>query len=571
MTLKYFYLLVILIGIPSQTCIAFQKVQTTSRQDEYQLLADQFYKSVEDSLFVEANSYANQYLSIAKDEKDTTRIADGFYFLSRVQKGETSLRYSDSIIQIVQNSPTAYYPTYAYLNKATIHYNEGKFKKSFDYFLKVNEEAIKYDNTFLLYNSKKNIGILKGILGENESALVTLKECYAFYVENRKYITNEEYLEILFALSESYNFNKVLDSASTINTIGYKESLIAKNEKFRSYFILNEGINHFSKKNYPIAKDSLQKAITLLKSVNETTNLGQAYFYLGKTLSQLEQPDKAIEKHKNADEIFQKSLKIIPESRENYEILIQYYKEIGDKDEQLVYIEKLLGVDSILDDNYKYLIKNVVQNYDTPRLLAEKQEIIDALETDKKSSFITTRILYILSFILAVFLIWNYLKRKKYKKRFLELYNTNSSSKKPNENKVASTELASLDIPEVTIKEILNGLEKFEENLGFLKPKIVTNDLAKKMNTNSKYLSKVVNHYKKKSFSMYINELRIDYCVERLKTDRKFANYTVKAIAREIGFNSVDAFSKSFFKIKGIQPSYFIRELEKIQQNKESK
>ncbi|GAA4273526.1 AraC family transcriptional regulator [Aquimarina gracilis] len=562
MMYRSFYVGIIFLLLSSQDVVAYQKKQDSSKEKSYQFLADQFYANEQDS--VVSRTYANKYLSKAKLDHDTIKIADGYYFLSSISKSEVAQKYCDSIIAISKNINSEFYPTFAYLNKATFYYNEGDFKKAFDYFLKVHEEAEKYDNLFLSYSSKKNIGILKAILGENETALVTLRECLRFYSKYKERAP-VEYLETLFALSESYNFNKVLDSATYINKLGYMESILFENEKYEYFFTLNEGINQYSKGNYVAAKDSLSKSIVELKSIGEKANLGQAHFYLGKTLSVLGFQEEAIEEHKRVDEIIQEIPQIIPESRESYEVLISHYKKNGDKDNQLKYIERLIRVDSILNSNYKYLIKNVVQNYDTPRLLSEKQEIIDSLKTEKKSSFLTIVVLAILSLISLVFLGFNYKKRVTYKRRFDELYNSNSSEKKTVTKKMNSKESNSLGISEEIVNGILSELEKFEANQGFLKPNIVTNDLAKKMNTNSKYLSRVVNHYRNKNFSMYINELRIDYCIEKLKTDKKFMNYTVKAIAREIGFNSTDAFSKSFYKIKGIQPSYFIRELEKQQ------
>ncbi|WP_160114030.1 AraC family transcriptional regulator [Aquimarina sp. AU119] len=559
---KSFYIVAILLFYQIQSITAYQNTEKTL-DDSYKFLLNKFYENEVDSVI--AVGYANKYLSKAKKEKDTLRIADGYYFLSSISTGETSIKYCDTIIAITKNHQTESYPTYAYLNKALKYFDMGNFKKAFDYYLKVYDETEKYNNIFLQYSCKKNIGILKAILGENETALVTLRECYAFYSKYKEKAPND-YLTTLFALSESYNFNKVLDSASMINRIGYKESIELKAEQFTCYFVLNEGINQFSKSNYTVAKDSLAKAIKDLELNGDKTNLGQAHFYLGKTLSSLDFEEEAIEEHKKADKIFQEVTQIIPENRENHEILISYYKSINDTDSQLEYIEKLLRVDSILNSNYKYLIKNVVQNYDTPRLLSEKQKIIDSLKGDKKSSTIIIIFLVILSMMSSVFLVFNYRKKKRYKQRFDELYNSSSANKK-NQKTLSTTSVDSIGISEDIANKILNDLDEFERKQDFLKPSITTNELAKKMNTNSKYLSRVINHYKKKSFIVYINELRIDYCIEKLKTDKKFMNYTIKAIAREIGFNSTDAFSKSFYKIKKIQPSYFIRELEKQQRN----
>ncbi|PKV48443.1 helix-turn-helix protein [Aquimarina sp. MAR_2010_214] len=566
---RSFCVVMILWFCQTQDILAYQKTQESS-DNSYQFLTNKFYENELDS--VVAVNYANQYLLKAKKENDTIKIADGYYFLSSISKGDVSLKYCDSIIAITKNHQTKNYPTFAYLNKAFSYFDKGDFKKAFDYYLKLYEEAKKYDNIFLVYSSKKNIGILKAILGENETALVTLRECYSFYSKYKEKAPYD-YLTTLFALSESYNFNKILDSASIINTLGYKESIVLEAESFKCYFVLNEGINQYSKANYDTAKDSLTKAVAELTINGDKTNLGQARFYLGKTLSSLGFEKEAIEEHKKVDQIFQKNPQIIPEIRESYEVLINYYKDNNDKDNQLKYIEKLIKIDSVLNSNYKYLIKNVVQNYDTPRLLSEKQEvivslkqeIIDSLQVAKKSSTRIIISLAIVSIVTFVFLIFNYQKKKNYKKRFDELYYSSSGKVKNNEKKSPYTEIDSIGISEDIVNKILNDLDEFEQNLGYLKPSITTNDLAKKMNTNSKYLSRVVNFYRKKSFSMYINELRIDYCIDRLKTDKKFMKYTIKAIAREIGFNSTDAFSKSFYKIKKIQPSYFIRELEKQQ------
>ena len=78
----------------------------------------------------------------------------------------------------------------------------------------------------------------------------------------------------------------------------------------------------------------------------------------------------------------------------------------------------------------------------------------------------------------------------------------------------------------------------------------------------SNYLSKIINAHKKMNFSSYLSNLRIDYCVEKLKTDNKFRKFTVHGIAFEIGFNNVESFSKAFHKKTKVYPSSFIKEIE---------
>lgn len=565
MNYKKLFFKIVLFFLGVNYISAFQEYPTSHNlEDSYSYLANNFYKNERDT--IKAQEYAHKYLLKARKNNDTINVIHGFYFLSLISESAISHKYSDTIISLTKYSNSPQYPIYSYRQKAVVYFNDGDFKKAFDYFLKVNEEAIKHGNIGLQYSSKKSIGILKAMLGENETALVNLKDCYAFF-EKHKNQAPEQYLELLFALSESYNFNKILDSASVINRLGYKESLELERPEFQYKFVLNEGINQFSKEKYTVAKDSLVKVIGLIKKTRDLANLGQAHYYLGKSYAAIGMTDKAIEEHKIVDVIFQKSPQIIPESRKSYEILINHYKEINDTDNQLKYIERLLRVDSVLNSNYKYLIKNVIQNYDTPKLIAEKEHIINSLEKEKRSSLFWMISIIILCVISIVILGVNYVKNKKYKKRFNELFNATNSDETPNREDLIIEEKNSIGIDEAIIKDILYRLEEFESKSEFLKRNITTNSLAKSFGTNSKYLSKVINRYKKKNFNTYINELRIEYVIDKLKTDRRFKKYSIRAIANEIGFNSTEVFSKAFYKKNGIHPSYFIKELDKKEQN----
>ena len=113
------------------------------------------------------------------------------------------------------------------------------------------------------------------------------------------------------------------------------------------------------------------------------------------------------------------------------------------------------------------------------------------------------------------------------------------------------------------ITKILTSLENFEKDKEFLNSKISIAGLAKSIGTNPNYLSKTVNHFKKMSFSQYINTLRIAHAIDSLKSDPMYRKYTLKAIAAEFGFNNTESFSKAFYKETGIKPSFFMKSLEK--------
>ncbi len=81
------------------------------------------------------------------------------------------------------------------------------------------------------------------------------------------------------------------------------------------------------------------------------------------------------------------------------------------------------------------------------------------------------------------------------------------------------------------------------------------------------YLSKIINHYKGKSLSNYLTNLRIEYCISELRQNATLRKYTIKAIAQEMGFRNSESFSKAFKKQTGLNPSYYIKELNKLEES----
>ena len=213
-----------------------------------------------------------------------------------------------------------------------------------------------------------------------------------------------------------------------------------------------------------------------------------------------------------------------------------------------------------MDDDVKYLSREINNEYTTPNLILEKQRIIDSLKERKN---ISTLLVIILLVVVIGLIIWNRKKQKLYKERFKELIATTSLTEN---NRTTSTPVKSHsnDISEKIVNDILSKLEHFEYQKGYLKMNLTITSIAKQLDTNSKYLSKVINTYKQKKFTDYINDLRINYAIEELKTvNSKFRKYTVKAIANEVGFNTTEAFSKSFYKTTGIYPSFFMKQIGK--------
>lgn len=121
------------------------------------------------------------------------------------------------------------------------------------------------------------------------------------------------------------------------------------------------------------------------------------------------------------------------------------------------------------------------------------------------------------------------------------------------------------DINLDTVAAVLKQLEKFEKDKKFIEKDLTSIKLAVAFDSNAKYLSKIIYHYRGKKFVEYINDLKVDNVISLLKNDKRIRNYTNKALAEEAGFSSTQRFANAFLTKIGMPTSYFIEELNKVQ------
>ncbi|WP_162820039.1 AraC family transcriptional regulator [Kordia sp. SMS9] len=521
-------------------------------------------------LFAEANTetqkvfFAKRFLEKAKKDiqvaDQKTKLVVGYRMLSIAYTNEYVLAYSDSIIRLTSSAPNKYYPAIAYEKKGDFFYQKRGYQRALDNYLQFFEYAEKFDQKDMISRAKYNLGIVQRRTGNIEEAIKLYRENFVYSQENKNEINAIAYLNSISALSNIYNDIKNVDSASYYNQFGHKEATRLQKESYKNHFAFNEGITNYHKKMYQVALDSILKHTHYFETVNDDDKLIFCYYYTGEVFREIDQEEKAIQYYKKVDSIFQKTQSIFPITRKAYVQLDAYYDEKKDLKNQLTYKNQLLKVDSILRAQESYLNKAIFKDYDIPKLQAEKENLQSQKQKQKAQYNVAIIVLFvILVFVLIGFTI-QYRKRKTYQQRFQEVINSPKPSKSTQKRDIGAQKIA---IPNEIIEDILQNLEDFENKLEFISNTITLNNLAKKINTNPNYLSKVVNHYKKCSFSNYINNLRIEYAIEQLKTNQIFLKYTVKAIAAEVGFNNVQSFSKAFFNAKGINPSYFIRQLKK--------
>lgn len=366
------------------------------------------------------------------------------------------------------------------------------------------------------------------------------------FLEQSKVITGREISEKgIQKLKKAENFsNKDVPALKAIveNEIGQRYLSVSKVDSATVYF---------------------NKSLLLLKNSNLENTTVESVSFQG--LGNVFFVENDFGKAKN---YFNRALQLpiieLPVKAEILENLSEVYKKQDNSAlSQKYYNEKVVLNASIIDAERK--VRSVIFSH----IDAEQQ---NNLLSDKKDYYkwaVLLAALFVLTFIGYYF--YNRKLNREYK-RFQKViaqvekdqklkapYSIDDSSLKPSKGVV---------IPEETEKNILERLEDFEVSTKFTNSNMNLNLLAKQMKTNSKYISEIIHTHKQKNFNTYINELRINYIIQLMKTDKAYLNYKVSYLAETCGFSSHSAFTVVFKSITGFTPKQFISFLKKSKKEK---
>ena len=233
-----------------------------------------------------------------------------------------------------------------------------------------------------------------------------------------------------------------------------------------------------------------------------------------------------------------------------YDILANQYFKNKEIDSAYKYSELTIKELNLLSKSKNETSKSQYL-YDFKNTKELNNEILS--EEKKKGSFFILILSISLIVILIVFYFF-YKRSKKIKSAFLKVKNKIEIDS--NKQKTA------YHLDEELHKEILHGFEKLKKSKDYLSEDFSLQKFAKELNTNTSYISYIVNKEKNKTFKQYIIDLRIEYLIDKIKENSDYRKYTIKYLAKEIGYTNASAFTRAFKKHQGITPSEFIKTLE---------
>ena len=117
-----------------------------------------------------------------------------------------------------------------------------------------------------------------------------------------------------------------------------------------------------------------------------------------------------------------------------------------------------------------------------------------------------------------------------------------------------------LPINKDTAIQILKKLEQFEKRKKFLKKNVKLKTLSAEMNTNDKYLARVIKVKTGKIFTEYLRDLRFDYLNNLLESNPEIREMQIKDISNKLGYSHPESFTAHFREVYGVPPREYFRD-----------
>lgn len=516
-----------------------------------------FYKNTS-----QAKTYAIAAYELAKKEDKKVEMALAKYNVARAKynllKYEASMEDLEEVIRIATelNDNVLLYKSYTL--KGNNLFDQNKHNESLNQYLTARDFAKLTKSPVYISNIEISIAFIKKSHKDYEEAIDILLESLQLFdkinPKSEKILANER--TVLMQLADTYLRIEKAKKAAHYNNLALKKYSKEKYPAEYYYFLVNEAIIQYQNKNYVYSIDLCKQIASYYKETNELPNLATPYYYIGRNSYELKRFEQAAEYLEKAIEISDEFNIDFPEKEKAHEYLHLSYIEIGDKEKIAENYKKYKELGKKNDSLAMSLNNRIHKEHDIIPL----QEEIESLDKNTKYLYTASAILLAL---LVGFYLWYRRKQKLNKQRFQELLVTIKKLEEPKKKIETVEKETSTSITDENVLQILKDLETFEEKKLYLKQDCTLGNVAKKLKTNTTYLSNVINTYKEKSFKSYLSELRINDALIQLKNDSKLRSYTIKAIAEEFGFKRAETFSKAFKAQTNMLPSYYIKNLDK--------
>ncbi|TVZ52540.1 helix-turn-helix domain-containing protein [Dokdonia sp. Hel_I_53] len=559
---------ILFFGLIAIKSVAQQDTLATKSYDELKsLIITNFGKN--DSLALEASlSYSHK----ARRDRDIEKQQFGYEVQARIyEKFKNEKEFTKAIqqaITLILDNNLVDQEERIYARAAGGYFSLTNWSKSLEYYNMLKEIAVNNNDAFGESAILSTIAFINTRAGDIQRGLALNKQALAksqnvlAETDSLRTLKNSVLVSNHYTLTSAYLTLEKPDSAlyhidQALIMSSIADSCIVK----FLYFMQADG--YIGNNKFKDALQSLDKADSVCKIDSKHVHL-QENGYRGEiALNQ--------KKYRASVNYFLKAFRKydVPKEQEGlmgdlYKLTAKAYKGLGNLDSANFYLEKYINTSSELD-RMKSDIYSVSKRQDAVSFQKELK-LLSKQKARKENLLMYGSIAGgVIIILLIVGLVKTNQRRKENEIKFKTLLDKVDNAKAPKDiidtKDEVLEEQTSSDMNPETTQQILDGLKKLERQNYFLHPACSAHNVAKRIKTNTTYLSKVINAEFGKNFSTYINDLRINHAIVRLKQDPKFRSYTISSIATELGYKSADSFTKYFKKDTGLLPSFYIKKL----------
>jgi AraC-like DNA-binding protein len=549
-------------------------------EEEYTLLKYKIrsnFNANVDSALVYANQMAksndSKHLAFANAVMSTLFQMNGKTELSK-EKYKMALYYLN---KVSDSQDKTQLKGYVYNYGALAEFNRRNFSTA----LEKLQEGIKFSTQVKdigqVCNFRSNISLINNAVGNYQLAIKNGRKLIEFLHENKDLFTKDGFLNkksnINLSLGSSYesyyikNKSKryLLDSAEYF----YKKTIDYSGDYFINKITakLNLGNVYNWKHDFKNAEKTYYEVVLLCQQNNQKDILCSAIFNLADVYYTTKKYDKALFFYKKSD-----SIALLTSLNELDHLKSHYYQSkiytIFKKPEKAYQHSQIY-----LDSKRQYLSKlnkettevNYLQGIDNLT-----REMVSVQENYKREVLLyrVLKVFYSILIVAVIALLVKNIsdKNQANKKMFalIQEFKANIGKKNQPRSKAVwvesdknllKKESSTIDL--IKENEIVERLLELESNQEYLNTDFTLIYVAKRIQTNTTYLSYVVNKRFGKSFGEYTNELKINYVINEMITNEIYRKSSTQIIAESVGFKNAGSFAKSFRKRTGVSPVQF--------------
>lgn len=576
--MKYFLSLLLFLQITANAQKTLDKIQYYKLQDRVRVLSS---KNI-DSAFVVANQIEKSSDFV---HKAFAKSAKGYLYQLLNDSINSKKNFAASLV-LINKAPKSYEKTknlgYLYNYEGIVDWLKGNYSEALIKYDKGIKYSIEAKDIIQIIKFNTNIAMINGEIGNYKIAIKKSLQSEILIEKNKSLYTIEQYnfnkCNVYLSLgrlyetkfeSENKKNNVLLDSAFYF----YKKTIIfsGENTKNRIGAQLNMANILLYKNKIKETEKAYQTIITETKEYDLKKEHEVALYNLGYLYFTQKKYTKALVYFQKTDSIYNVNKTNLNDFIYSNYYQSKIYESFSDKENSLKHASIYLENFEKNEENLNNQSQEINQSQNNETLKKEMELMIEKYSTTVLLQKIT---IYVFIVIIAILILIYFKKRKQNKTTELK-YNTIINEYKEKLNTVTTTvnydvseaykevktSSSNLNLDEEKENLLYEKLLKLEEQKVFLNQDFTLQFVAKKIKTNTTYLSYVVNKRFGKTFSEYVNELKINYVVNEMITNKSYRKYSTQAIADSVGYKNATSFTKSFNKKTGLSPVKFAEKL----------